>query len=447
MATLDSEEIRHGMTQARLALRRLRRNASRLVDRDALTRLLLALCLAFGFWMFVTVRNNPYRTLVVRNVPIEVRGQIKEFVLMRELSPAEITIGGPLSLVEAPNVRVNAFVDLTNRSTAGIVRVPIQVDLPSGIRREGIVPEEVFVELEPLHRLEFPVTVGLSPQPPGVRPDQATVEPRMVSIAGARSTLEQIARVVVRPDPGAEIGNLTRTVRPVPLDSNGNIVTGPMIEISPPAVRVTLPSAIATGSKSVTVQVKYQGQPAPGYKVDNIRTTPSLVTVTGETAALAILQAIDTETINFDKSDRTIDQMVPLKLPNGIRTDQTNVRVEVIISAIQTSQAQILIIGHRGLSPNQRVEQIVPGTVTVTMKGPIQRLGELDVGTLRVEVDLRNKAPGIYQLPAELTGSGLAGLEVTLQPSLVSVTIVNDATRTPTPTATPMPTVSPTRAP
>ena len=90
--------------------------------------------------------------------------------------------------------------------------------------------------------------------------------------------------------------------------------------------------------------------------------------------------------------------------------------------------------------------QITPSTVDVTLKGPVPSIQQINVGSLRAEVDLLGFSPGTYQVEPKIVGPGLTGLDIVeIQPPKVTVAITAEPTATPPPAATPTPTVTPTR--
>jgi hypothetical protein len=334
MAAPNSERFRKRLARATVGADRARQVLVNAVDATILVRLMLAVVLAFGLWVFVTLRNNPEVTQTLRPRPVEVRG---------------LTNSRPH---DAPRWRSSSrrCPDRTDRAThqcirrAGLPvapsqRVPVKVDLPLGVRVVSLTPEELVIDLDHYGQLDFPVIMAVpTTLPVDVRMDQPILEPRAVTVSGARSTLTQIARVVVRPDLGGDPTDRTRVVRPIPLDIAGREVTGPKLEIVPATIRVTLPALRVTGQKSVPIKIIVEGQPAAGYQLETIGSTPKVVTVAGEADALEGVTALETEPITITDRQQSLIQPVRLKVPPGIAAEQTMVR-SVGISAIQARRA------------------------------------------------------------------------------------------------------------
>jgi YbbR domain-containing protein len=450
MAAPSKERLREGLVRATEVAGRFRQVVVGTIDVAILARLLLAVVLAFGLWVFVTLRNNPEVTQTLRPRAVEVRGLASSAVVLTSLPLAEIVVSGPALLIEQTSRPITAYVDLSGRPPLSNQRIPVEVEMPRGVNLVSVTPGEVTIDLDQLVQQEFPVIMAVPTNlPADVRMDQPTLEPRAVTVSGARSTVAQIARVVVRPDLGGDPADRTRVTRPIPLDIAGREVTGPRLEITPPTVRVTLPALRVTGQKSVPIRPIVEGQPAAGYQLDSIWSTPTVVTVAGEAEALQGITALETEPISIADRQQPLIQPVRLKLPPGVAAEQTMVQVEVGISAIQAKTRLTLVVVGR-VGPGLRAQIGPPDTVDVTLQGPVPLIQAINVGALRAEVNLQGLGPGTYQLAPTPTGPGLDRLKVVeIQPARINVLIapLPTPTATPTPTPTPAPAVTPTPTP
>jgi YbbR domain-containing protein len=440
MATLDGEGFRKRIAVVSTTATRWRAA----VDTSTLLRLLLAFALSFGLWIYVTLRNNPETTIPLRNRTVETRGLPSGSVLMTTLPTVDVIVSGPQTLVENPSQPVRPYIDLAGQQIAVGQRVPIQAVIPAGVNLVGINPSEVTVDVEPLTSAQFPVTMApLTSAPAGVQLPQPTLEPGAVTVTGARSTIAKIARVIVRVEPGGDPNDRMRLQRPIPLDLANNEVSGPGLEIEPRIIRVTLPAQTTRGAKTVPVRYSIKGQPAAGYQIGSIQTTPASVNISGEADVLQNVTAVETAPIDITDRRQTLVQDVPLIVPPGVTPEQTSVRVDVGIAPIEARVRLTLPVFPRA-QPGLRA-QITPSTVDVTLKGPVPSIQQIDVGSLRAEVDLLGLNPGVYQVEPKIAGPGLTGLDIVeIQPPKVTVVITAEPSATPPPTGTPTPSVTPT---
>jgi YbbR domain-containing protein len=448
MVTLDAEYVRKRLSRFAGVGERLRQS----VGLSTILRFLLALALSLGLWVYVTMRNNPDISQTLSGRPVEVRGLANGSTLVTQLPLVDVTVSGPTTLVQTPTKPVAAYVDLANAPAMRGQRLPVKVELPRGVELVAVNPSEVVVDVEPIIAREYPVQVAVPVGlPADQRLEQPTIEPKSVTISGPRSIIGDIARVVVRPELGGNPDDLARGARPIPLDIAGREVTSPRMEINPASVVVTLPARTLRSSKTVPVRYSIVGQPAAGYQIGSIQTTPAQVNIVGDADLLQRVTALETEPIDITDRRQSLNQTVPLRVPTGVTAEQPNVLVDVGIAPIEARVRLTLNVIPTGYAPGLRV-QVVPGTVDVTLKGPVPRIQEIDVGALRAEVRLQGYGPGTHVLPAQVIGPGLDRLEVVeLQPARVTVQLSADQTATPsiTPTTTaPVPTpASPTSTP
>jgi YbbR domain-containing protein len=442
MATLDAAELRKRVHRLSAVGARLRQG----VHVGTILRLLLALALSFGVWVYVTVRNNPEVSQTVRARPVEVRGLSPGSVMLTTMPAVDVTVAGPTSFVESPSRPIGTYIDLGNVTATRGQRVPVQVDLPRGVSLVGVNPPEVVVDVEPLVTREMPVQVAVpAGLPSDLRVEQPALEPKTVTVTGPRSAVADIARIVVRPELGGNTDDLVRSARPMPLDSAGREVAHQNLTITPSAVTVTLPARTLRSSKTVPVRYSIVGQPAAGYQIGSIQTSPAQVNIVGDADLLQRITAIDTEPIDITDRRQSLNQTVPLRVPAGVTAEQNTVQVDVGISPIEARVRLSLNVLPIGASPGMRA-QVVPGTVDVTLKGPVPRIQEIDVGALRSEVRLQGLGPGVHQVAPTVVGPGLDRLEVVdIQPARVTVQMTADPTPSPVPTATAVPTGTPAR--
>lgn len=444
MVTLDANAWRKRFSWVGSLGERVRQS----FEVSTLLRLLLALALSFGLWVFVTVRNNPEVTQTVRARPVETRALSAGSVVLTQLPAVDITVGGPTSLVESPNRPIAAYIDLAGVAPGKSQRIPVRVDLPRGVSLTGVNPSEVVIDIEALISRELPVQVAVPVGlPADLRLEQPTLEPKTVTVSGPQSIVGEIARVVVRPELGGNVDELVRAARPIPLDAAGREVNGPNLELNPRTVTVTLPSRTLRSSKTVPVRYSIVGQPAAGYQIGSIQTTPAQVNILGDADLLPRITSLETEPIDISDRRQTLVQTVPLRVPAGVTPEQNTVQVEVGITPIEARVRLTLTVLPIGHGPGLRA-QVVPGTVDVMLKGPVPRIQEIDVGALRAEVRLQALGPGVHLVAPTVVGPGIDRLEIVeIQPARVTVQITAEPTATPpaTPTAvsTPAPTVTP----
>ena len=415
------------------------------LDAQTMVRLLLAIALSFGLWIYVTIRNNPIVTTQLREQVLQARTLPDGLLLMTDLPRVDIMVEGPSGIIERLPARLTPYVDFTGAAPGRSQRFGVRVDdVPPGADVTAINPAEVVVDLQQRVSQEFPVELAVNTSiPPGVRMTQPAVQPSAVTVTGAEATVASIARVIVRPEFGTTDTELTQFLRPIPVDQFGREVAGRYLAIDPPAVTVTLPARTVTGTKSVPVRAIIEGQPAPGFQIASMKTTPAVVTVEGDAQTLEGLTAIETERIDITNRQQALVQRVELRVPQGVVASTREAQVEIGIVPVQARLQLELVVTPRGLAPNL-TWQATPPSVEVILEGPAQRMQQLDVGALRAEINLQRLGPGTHQVQPEIVGPSLESIRVArVQPATVSVVIRPEPTATPT-SVPPTPTATPT---
>src|SRR5687768_13841170 len=104
---------------------------------DRVARVLLSILLAALLWIYVANLENPDRTTVYTNLPVEVRGLAPNLKVISPPPEVSVTIEAPQSvLATLSRADVRAYVDLTDYAP-GVHLVPMRADVRADIRESG----------------------------------------------------------------------------------------------------------------------------------------------------------------------------------------------------------------------------------------------------------------------------------------------------------------------
>ncbi len=174
-------------------------------------------------------------------------------------------------------------------------------------------------------------------------------------------------------------------------------------------------SAIAN-YRTVPVVVQRAGNPADGYAVTSVQVAPPTITLQGAAPALVNVTYVNTQPIDITGKRATITQVVPLDLPPGVSsTSSTAVTVSIYIAPVVGSISAQAPVTVKNLGANL-AEVVTPGSVTVSVTGPLPRLTGLNI---EPTVDVSGRGPGTYLLPVEVSSPA----DVTMQVSPAEVTV------------------------
>lgn len=172
----------------------------------------------------------------------------------------------------------------------------------------------------------------------------------------------------------------------------------------PPGLRVqsVRPGAMVVRfeeKRRVTAQVeaRFEGEPAPGYRVTDWTVEPATVTVEGAKSAVEGMRKAFTDKISLVGRNQTTTLAVPLAPPpafvgylGGNQRYQVTVRIEERRGTRVMTGRPIEVVGAPEDSPGYEVS---PETVSITLAGPVRLLDALDPALLEAYVDVSDVRP------------------------------------------------------
>ena len=289
--------------------------------------------LALMLWVYVTsgvVRTIPDMTDTFRNVPLAALNLEDGLAVMEIPAEVDVVLNGRQDIIRAITPQnIRAFVDL--RALAeGTHRISPDAEVPQGVRILRFAPPQVTVVLERVESPQVPVTLEIIGTPAeGYVMGDPRILPDSVFVRGPRSVLANVAsvRAVINVD-GAD-GNRVQIVPVQVVDNAGREVEG--VTVTPDLVEVQIP--FSEPQKTVPVRVPLLGEPALGYKVQQVNVTPSTVTVQGREEILANIEEILTGPVSIAGASESIILELPLIVPENTQIiGVITVSVEIIIA-------------------------------------------------------------------------------------------------------------------
>ncbi|ADU50362.1 YbbR family protein [Thermaerobacter marianensis DSM 12885] len=285
---------------------------------------ILSVILAIILWFGVMSSQNPDQARTVYDVEVVPEGLDPGLaVLSLEPHAVDVTFGGPPEFLQdlAPrDARVT--VDVSGVGP-GETRRPVTVIPARGrLRVVRVSPQYVTVRLEPRMEKTVPVELQLNGEPsPDYMIENPTVSVEQVTVSGARSLVEQVARVVASVAVSGIQSTIAHSVTLVPVDASGRPVEAAYpqaLVLEPPTAQVTVP-VVFMPRKTVPVQARLEGAPAQGFEIGNIAIEPAEVTVRArEERILQELDFLQTEPVDISGLDRTVTREVALAPPEGV---------------------------------------------------------------------------------------------------------------------------------
>lgn len=306
---------------------------------------IIALLLAAILFTSVNASNNSATSLsttassdteVIENVPVKVYYDKTNLYISGVPETVTVTISGPRSIVQSAKAQQDftVYADLRNASI-GTQEVKLQVKDISDRLKVKVDPVSVNVNVQEKVTKKFSVDVELSKSviADGYQAGTPVVDPKKVSITGAKDTIEQIAYVkATLESDGKHKSEFTDKATVSVFDSNLNKLD---VEVSPQEVEVTVP--VEKVGKSVPIKINQEGTPESDIEISSITPDKSEVVVVGDDTVLDKIKEIEIPMdVTKIKADTVKEVTVPV--PTGAKSVQPTT-IEVKIKTIKKSEA------------------------------------------------------------------------------------------------------------
>ncbi|EHT4844157.1 YbbR-like domain-containing protein, partial [Listeria monocytogenes] len=347
-----------------------------------------------------------------------------------------VTLSGPRSIVQSAKAQQDftVYADLKNASI-GTQEVKLQVKDVSDRLKVKVNPATVNVNVQEKVTKKFSVDVELSKSvvADGYQAGTPIIDPKKVSITGAKDTIEQIAYVkATLESDGKHKSEFTDKATVSVFDSNLNKLD---VEVNPQEVEVTVP--VEKVGKSVPVKIKQEGTPESDIEISSMTPDKSEVVVVGDDAVLEKIKEIEIP-IDVSKIKADTVKEVTVPVPNGAKSVQPTT-IEVKIKTVKKSEANNnpttsdnqgtdennnntddsgdndtkisksfsdMQVYMSGLKNTFDAQMITPanGKVSVTITGEKKTVDGITAKELSVIANLSKSKAGNYSIPLELNG-------------------------------------------
>lgn len=395
-----------------------------------------ALIFSVFFWLIVININDPIDSATYANVPVEfINGEVvtnkgKTYDLVGDAQPVRVTVSGKrsvLSRVRSSNIVATA--DLSQMEVNTYL-VPITAEV-RGLEGDTVTtqvsPGNLEVKIEATDKHTFPISVNTNSitTRSGYAIGEVSVNPEMITISGAESTIRNIHRVVARPEENGLSESTTLDAELVLFDGNDNVMD-----------QSQLTNNLGDRGLSVNVQILREktvplhiggvsGNPAEGFIYNGCTTEPSQIVICGTKEALDAVSEIEIpeSAVNIEgkrsREEVTVD-ILPY-LPEGISLSanaSNNVVVTVMIEqeGRKTIELPVGAIQINNLKEDLKLSFESEMDIEVQFTGTEEALSVLDI-RYAASIDLKNyKTAGTYEVTVNIETP--SGVELTKNPTV-----------------------------
>ncbi len=395
--------------------------------------ILRIIALALAILLFVSVKSefdtsdqNTSGTdvEVLREVPLEVYYDDENSVVTGTPETVTVNIEGPAQQVKSTKVMKDykVFVDL-RELTYGEHRVAISTESFSDKLKVKVEPAYIDVVIDERISEEFVVELDMNES---LLADNyviadTSVEPRVVTITGAKGVIDSIGYVKATITGSNGINKSFEqqaSVRVLDLDLNKLDV---MVEPRTVLVKV----GVEEYSKEVPIALGREGSPKEGVTIRSLTTETEKIRLYGPKSVLDKIKQLNVD-VDISKIEESGNFDLKLLVPEGVTklsTEKIKIRAEVTVvepeeqgneeqgnkeedvsSSITEKSFENVQIVVNGLAENLRSSFHFPenGVITVVAKGPQEALDKVQANNISIYVDAKNSELGETVLPIQI---------------------------------------------
>jgi YbbR domain-containing protein len=279
----------------------------------------LALFIAAVTWSVVAYAGNPPSSEAFKGITIEHGQPPTGLVLVKDPAPVTITVRGlQSSLANFRRENLHAVVDLSaGHKGTNLLPLKVRVDSPDRSVVFGAVdPASAEVVLDKLDTVQRHVDIRTTGTPNNCCVLGAkTVTPDTVSLKGPEQQL-QTAIAFVNIDVAGRGASVQTTASVLLVGPDQKPLT--QVSTDPLQVSVSIEVTSVRQDKPAGINPVTSGQPAAGFQIADVETSPLVIVVEADPGALTAIHLIDTESINIAGATSDIFATVALRPPSGV---------------------------------------------------------------------------------------------------------------------------------
>jgi len=365
-------------------------------------------------------------TATIENVPVKVYYDTENLVVEGIPNTVDVKIEGPITHVQTAKALRNfeVFIDLTD-AKVGMQKVTLQIEDLSDKLKATINPKSVTITVQEKITKEFNVEAEFNSDliEEGFSAGQPVVEPKKVSITGAKSEIEQITYVkAVLEEKDKLKETVTKEAAVQVLDKDLNKLK---VEVKPETVKVKIP--IKENSKTVPIKIVEKGSPPSGVTIESITLDTKEAKITGDEEVLKNTESVRVEVDISKITDNTTIELPVIISNDIIKVSPQMVKVTIEVSKQEEKTVSGIPITIRGLGQNLTAEITEPSgaTIDLVLNGSSDALKEIETGSFNAYVDLANLEEGSHEV--QINVEGPTNINWKAEQSTATITITNNA--------------------
>ena len=423
---------------------------------------ILSVIFAFTLWLMVVIVTDPYKTVIISNVPITILneeeitgqgiGQIYSVVSPQDRT-VSVRVYGQKSKVDKLTANdITAVVDFGVVSSVGAAY--IEVSEPEGVSVLSKTPEMFKIEIEALEQKSFDVALELSGTPAdNYLINDARISPNITTVTAPESVMQKIDKVGVKVDVSGLANDIMGIYQIVLYDAAGKVINYAKNENVALSVNDVQAYVETFMVKEVAVDIKPGGKLPDKHVLMSFDYEPKTITVKGKKEDLMSLDTItigeDTKVFNLSSIKSTTDYTadISMYIPAGIylvNEDGGKITAHIEVERIVEKSFEVPVTELRlfNMPKDMELEYTDPSQIVkLTVEGYEADLQELTLEDIAPYINLTKATEGTsyygvkVRASSEFTIKDEPIVNLTLKP-IVEETILDPETGLPIETTT-----------
>lgn len=371
----------------------------------------LSLCLAVLFWLLVINIDDPVRTRQFTNVPVSIINEDAVATLDKvyevvQGKTVDITVSGKKSLVDKVTMQdLQATADLSQLSMVNAVNIyPECTKYPSLNCSLGRV-QTMKVSLENMRTDQFvPVIQQVGTVADGYYVVNATSQPNIIKVTGAKSQVRKISEVRLEVDASNAKATLVNMAAPRVFDVNGEELEADKFKFSVTQAKVELD---IRPTKTIPVTLEIDQHLDYGYECTSMEYEPKRIMIAGKKSKLAGIEEL---TIPINLSGWTKDGEMTINvaeyLPSNITVSAANPVISVQLGIEKWGSRVFYLkpsdIEIKGKKKGRTYEWLdSEENYTLTVYSEQQKLDTLSIEKIKPYINVKNLKKGRHEVTVE----------------------------------------------
>lgn len=354
---------------------------------------IVCVLLSFSLWFYISNAENPNRTSVIKDVPVEVLNEDALKSLGLTLTPnqefaIDLSVEGPAKeIYSSKKEDFKLAVDLSDYALkTGDNNVPVKlVDYPSGINIKSGSVLSIKIKIEELVEKEVEVKSNVNVSyKEGFSKDSMEIDPKTIIVSGAKGLVDKVDHAELNGKISDVSSDFEEEFDIWAVDNTGAKITDVTLSKDKGKLKVNV-----IQGKEVDVKVKYKGALQSGINISKEELSSSKISILGESNVINNISYIETEELDLSSVTKSGEYAVKLKVPDGITIANSieSVVVKLTLDGDITKEIKNVPVSFSGLDESKFAIE-GSNSVNITITANINNVSNISANDIEVVASL-----------------------------------------------------------